>query len=280
MIINSYRFAVSGLTDYPSGVDFAVSVREILGYTGAIWKIRRASDNAELTFYQGATEYSWNTTRGGGGTDLYTWIGSSSGFVVEWYRQDGSGGKLYNYSSANQPRIINAGTADTSGGFQSVFFQSSSSYYMFIDGTGLPSNLVPHTSMYAGNRTTSAKYGLLLTRDGSIQGLGISRWNDNKVYQRTTDGQDAANSTNNTTSFEIFAAYATSTTHSMDTHLGNIASTHTETAYSTVDFNAYGRYNSAGAYSDFKVVEHVYWNGEALSNYSDTITFMKGEFGL
>ena len=116
--------------------------------------------------------------------------------------------------------------------------------------------------------------------DGSFKGIGINRWNDNKVLQRTTDGDDAANSTNNTTAFEILAAYATSTTHSMDTHLGNIASTHTEAGYGTIDLNVYGRYGAAGVYSDFKVVEHVYWNGEALSNYSDTITFMKGEFGL
>jgi len=283
-IINPYQFAAAGggLTEYPSGIDFAVSTREIpgLAWTGLIFKVRRSSDNAELSFYQGATEYNWNTTRGGGGTDLETWVGAGSGYVIEWYRQDGSSGKLSQSVSANAPKIIDAGTLMSSGGFAALWFDSSNSNYMTIDATTPPSNLVSHTSMYAGNRVASGGYGMLMTRGGSTDGWSIARWGDNYVKQRTTDGQDEANSTSTTTAFEILAAKATSTSHSMDNHAGNIASTHTETGYGTIDFNEYGRWSVAGVYANFKVVEHIYYNGEARTDYQDIIDFMASEFGL
>jgi len=283
-IINPYQFGgAAGLTEYPSGIDFAVSTREIpgLAWTGAIFKVRRSSDNAELTFYQNVEWTSWNTTRGGGGTDLATWVGAGSGFVTEWYRQDGSGGKLAQTVSGNQPKIIDTGTLCTSGGYPCVKFLSASNNYFTIDTTTPPSNLVPHTSIIIGNRITAGTYGLMMSKSGSnANGWSIARWGDNKVNQRTTDGQDTATNTDTTTSFEVLAAWATSTSHSMDTHAGNIASGHTETGYSTIDFNHYSRWDLAGIYGNMNVVEHVYWNGEALSNYSDAIAFAAGEVGL
>lgn len=284
MIINPYIFATAGggLTEYPSGIDFAISVREIpgLAWTGAIFKVRRSSDNAELTFYQGTGEYNWNTTRGGGGTDLETWIGANTGYVTEWYRQDGSGGKMAQTTSGSQPRIISAGTLQTSGGYPAVWFDKDSFNLMVIDGTGLPSNAVPYTHMFAGNRVASATAGLIMSKTGNTNGFSLVRWTDNYVYQRSTDGQDQSTGTSTAASLEVLAAWATSTAHSMDTHAGNIASGHTETAYSSVGFDHYARWDSIGAYGNCKIIEHVYYNGEARSDYQDIIDFMASEFGL
>jgi hypothetical protein len=283
MIINSYQFASGGgFTEYPSGARFAVSLRELpgLSYTGKLIRVRRSSDNAELDFYQGATEYSWNTTRGGGGTDLVTWIGANTGYVTELFRQDGSSGKLTQTTAGNQPIIISSGTLLTSGGYPCILFNSAATNWMSIDTTTPPSNLVPHTSFVVGNRTASAKYGLTMSRYDSTDGWSIARWGDNKVYQRTTDGQDGATNTNTTTSFEILAAWATASNFSMDTDAGNIAAGHTETSYGTINFNEYGRWDKAGVISDFNLVEHVYYQSDKSSDYQDIIDFMKGEFGL
>jgi len=284
-VISSYKTtAAGGITAYPtSNLALSVSYREMpgMGYTGIIFRIRRSSDNAELDFYQGATEGSWNTTRGGGGTDLITWIGSNDAHVVRWYRQDGSASYLEQMTAGNQPKLIVSGTLQTSGGYPAILFDGSLTYFMVINGTPNVSNQVPHMRFYVGNRTGSSKYGMVISKSGSdLNGWMVARWNDNYIYQRTTDGQDKANSTSTTTSFERLSAFATSTSAGMDTNAGNVAITHTETSYTAVNFNHYGRWDAAGIIADFKIVEDIIYSTYDSGDYTDIADFMDSEFGL
>jgi hypothetical protein len=99
----------------------AHSVRRLFtSYTGALVRIRRSSDNAELNFLpdsNGVLSLSSQDDGTPATTTLGTWIGANSGFVRTWFNQ-GTLGAAANVGTTTltlQPRIINAGALDTFG---------------------------------------------------------------------------------------------------------------------------------------------------------------------
>ena len=77
------------------------------GYAGAGLRVRRSSDSAEQDIgFSGL----WLDT-----TALTSFVGSGSGYVSKWYDQSGNGNDLAMATTANQPRIVNAGTVDNFG---------------------------------------------------------------------------------------------------------------------------------------------------------------------
>lgn len=81
-------------------------------YTGAAFRVRRSSDNVEQDI--GFSGNSVDTSA------LTSFIGANSGFIVTWYDQSGNGRNLTQATQANQPRIVNAGVIDTSGGYPAI----------------------------------------------------------------------------------------------------------------------------------------------------------------
>ena len=85
----------------------ALSLRYVVvGYTGAVVRVRRSSDNAELDF---------NPTEITDGT-LTTWTGSGDGFVTKIYDQSSGGDDMVQATASLQGIIVDAGVLNTEGG--------------------------------------------------------------------------------------------------------------------------------------------------------------------
>lgn len=92
------------LDTYP-GAAAAYSLRKLrTAYTGSAIRVRRSSDNTETDI--GFVANVLDTSA------LTTFVGAGSGFVSIWYDQSGNAYDLLQTTTANQPRIVNAGVVD------------------------------------------------------------------------------------------------------------------------------------------------------------------------
>jgi hypothetical protein len=104
------------LLDVYTGADRAYSTRLIrYNYTGALVLLRRSSDNAQLAFYPDSNNELSMSSEDGAGTDLSTWVGANSAYVVTWYDQEGSTDVTQGVAGS-QVLAVNAGTLVTSNG--------------------------------------------------------------------------------------------------------------------------------------------------------------------
>jgi trimeric autotransporter adhesin len=83
--------------------------RTRLGYTGALVRVRRSSDNLEADI--GYTAFGDLDTAA-----LLAHTGANSGFIVTWYDQSGNARHATQSTAAVQPRIVNAGAVETKNG--------------------------------------------------------------------------------------------------------------------------------------------------------------------
>lgn len=101
------------LDDYPNAAA-AYSIRLLKSdYSGALVRIRKASDNSEDDFYPDSNNELSLSSTNLGGTTLSSFIGSENGFIVTWYDQSGNSNNATQATAANQPKIINAGALIT-----------------------------------------------------------------------------------------------------------------------------------------------------------------------
>jgi hypothetical protein len=130
----------------------AYSTRKLKGtYAGSAIKVRRSSDNTtqDIGF------------DGSGNLDtaaLATFVGANSGFIDTWYDQSGNGLDLSQATTANQPRIRNAGTTDTLNSQAAIRF-----------GVSTAVNLYRATGFPATNNSIAAVLGT--TSNGGFQGI-------------------------------------------------------------------------------------------------------------
>lgn len=121
MIINPYVFGtVTGpIFDLLSpGIGSGYSVRKLrTAYAGNCLRVRRSSDNTEQDI--GFSGNDLDTT------SLLSFVGAGSGFVVTWYDQSGNGINVTMATTANQPRIVNAGSLDTENSKATLVFDGS-----------------------------------------------------------------------------------------------------------------------------------------------------------
>ena len=91
------------LLDKYSGAVHAYSLRKISNtYSGPAIRVRRSSDNAEQDIGFASNELDQSS--------LTSFVGSGTGYVVEWYDQSGNDHTLERTSALTQPIIVNAGT--------------------------------------------------------------------------------------------------------------------------------------------------------------------------
>ena len=108
----------TGVLDSQSAA-VAFSVRRLrAGYTGALLRVRRSSDNATQDI--GATV--------GGNLDataLASFCGSASCFVSTWYDQSGNGRNAAQSTPGSQPRLVTSGVTELLGSRPAVRFDLS-----------------------------------------------------------------------------------------------------------------------------------------------------------
>lgn len=252
MIINPYRFAVAGtaallLDDYPTAAA-AYSYRLLRTlYTGALCRVRRSSDNTESDFYQGATVGSLNTTAGGGGTDIATWVGGGNdGFVVKWYDQSGNAVDAPQTTTTKQPKIVSAGTLTTSGSIAAPDFDGTDDHFNLgdvLDPNGSWSVFWVAKSDVTDSSTFWAK---------SFAGAAANRfsaiYDSGSFYSQAIDSTNADQnlSESGSTARQISSAiYVNSTSHTYHRNNAQIA---TDASVGSFTNNAY--YFLIGAYND------------------------------
>lgn len=101
------------LLDGPgAGARAAFSLRKLsASYSGAVVRVRRSSDSAELDFT--AAEIDSGA--------LASWVGAGNdGFVRTWYDQTGNAFHLQQATAASQPRIVGAGAVELMSGKPSI----------------------------------------------------------------------------------------------------------------------------------------------------------------
>jgi hypothetical protein len=106
------------LLDLYPGASTAYSLRKLRSaYTGACFRVKRSSDNAQTDI--GFVNNVLDTTT------LLTFCGSSDGYVVTWYDQSGNN---INISSISNPIAVLAGVLITTNGKPSIFFDDIDGY--------------------------------------------------------------------------------------------------------------------------------------------------------
>ena len=90
-------------------------------YTGPLVRVRRSSDNAAQDFGAVANG-DLNGNRFLDTAAVLAFVGAgNSGFIVTWYDQSGNGRNMTQATAAAQPRIVNAGVLETSGGRPAIW---------------------------------------------------------------------------------------------------------------------------------------------------------------
>ncbi len=108
------------ITDVGVSAARAYSLRKVVsGYSGSAIRVRRSSDDTEQDI--GFSGDDLDTA------SLLSFVGSSSGYVRTWYDQSGNARDIGHATAGNQPRIVNAGTLETTAfGRPCIQFISSS----------------------------------------------------------------------------------------------------------------------------------------------------------
>ena len=171
-LLNPYRYATGGgggwgggapLVDGLTNVTHAYSVTRLLvtGYAGAAIRVRESGGNteADIGFASGVLDTA----------ALSAHCGSNSGYVVKVYDQVGST-NWEQTTSANQPRIVNAGTIHVDGhGKPRIYFDGAGDKL-----TGGPSFTIPQTDLTVAMMVPGS--GLNITLWAYNYGHGIDGW--------------------------------------------------------------------------------------------------------
>ena len=94
----------------------AYSVRRLrTAYTGPLMRVRRSSDNTEQDIGYGGDGWLDEAA-------LLSFVGAGSGYVKTWYDQSGNSRDVSQATTANQPRIVNAGVLEEVGSHPTPYF--------------------------------------------------------------------------------------------------------------------------------------------------------------
>jgi hypothetical protein len=93
-----------------------------MNYTGAAIQVRRSNDNA-------LQDIGFTAAGDLDESALLAFVGSNSGFVVKWYDQSGNARDAVQATTANQPRIVNAGVVEKQNSKPTVIFDGTDDYF-------------------------------------------------------------------------------------------------------------------------------------------------------
>lgn len=110
------------LDNYPGAASaYSTSRRLSSAYTGALFRVRRSSDNTEQDIGYTAGNVLNETA-------LTTFVGAGNGFITRWYDQSGNARNTTLESASNQPLIVSAGTiVRTTGNIVAMYIGNTAS---------------------------------------------------------------------------------------------------------------------------------------------------------
>ncbi len=265
-IINPYVFGgavFTGILDTYTGAKVAYSVRRLRGgYTGALVRIRRSSDNAEKDFYPDTNNELSLTSEDGSGTSLTTWISTNSGYVVTWYDQSGNGNNLTRPVAADQPRVVNGGALETdpNNGNVAVKFDGSSDFMNLGSTISVTQNYYHH---FVFNRASSGiiSTGLANTNATPYPMLWFS---NDTVYSgtQTTTAHDSSQ----TATGDFIHTTLRDGSNNVKMWVNGVAKTTQTNTGSTLSFEL--AFNRNGFLHSGFVQELIFWDTDQESNQS------------
>lgn len=190
------------LLDTFSTAGAGYSTRKIRsGYTGPAIKVRRSSDNTELDI--GFTGNDLDTTA------LLAFCGAGSGFVSTWYDQSVNARHLTQVTTANQPRIVNAGVLDTinskpaivSDGSNDLLTGNAAARTLTNGIAGFTSFILGGWVAYGGADTYALSYSVGGATGARI-GVAAGTTGTRRVLARRSDA-DAASSVTSASTFSV-----------------------------------------------------------------------------
>jgi hypothetical protein len=260
------------LLDVYPGADAAYAfVRLRTGYTGALCRVRRSNDNAEIDISTITNSIHLDTVA------LLSFVGSNSGYLVSWYGQSTFMRTLQAASSGNQPRIVNAGVIERVNGNVAAFFDGSDDYL----ATALSDSInIVNTdwSLFMVQKRSAAG-----VRGGIYSGPGLgnlltTQWTDNNFYLQWLP------STASNGARYAFAADATAAISLIEGHIvSNAGSAYkNNSAYSLssalpfTTTNTYvsqlGRYGNSAGNTSGHIMQLVFYKSNQTGNRSGIAT--------
>lgn len=178
------------LDDFPANLSFSM-FRLSKNYTGNCIRVVRSNDFATLDI--GFVNNILDTTT------LLAFVGSNSGYVSRWFNQS-SGNNAIQDTFVNMPRIVNAGVLETLNGHPTLYFNGSTSRFVFSNET-----VTIDFSVFAyGKRNTASVVFAPL----SSSGVALLHFNDNNYYFQTPLGYIATTSTDLSSSPYLLDAHS------------------------------------------------------------------------
>ena len=154
----------------------AYSLRKLRNsYSGSAIRVRRSSDNTEQDI--GFVNNELDTV------SLLSFVGSNTGFVIEWYDQSGNNNDSINTTVSTQPKIVDSGSVIMQGSKPAIHFDndwmmnnskaSSSTSTMFLAHKGTSTNKnIAVVGLKANNG--DAQVGVFYWDN---QCIGLNAWN-------------------------------------------------------------------------------------------------------
>ena len=141
----------------PTNMFYAFSVRLLVySYTGAVFTLRRSSDNITSDFYTDNTQTYLTTGANNTGTTFTSWIGSSTAYVTKWYDQSGKDNHCTQATATIQPTLS---------------FKNGKYVIQFNSGVGTFFNLTtasqPNT-IFCHYYNTNTSYGSIIASGGDF----------------------------------------------------------------------------------------------------------------
>ena len=254
------------LLDLYPNARVAYSVRKLRkAYTGFCMRVRRSSDNTEkdISFLNNALNE----------TELTNFVGAGDGFVTRFFDQSGNGNDARSITSANQPRIVNAGTIETINGKPAIrtientsrqnmdlttaFQQAQWSQYMVIEKI-----------------TTNRQASGVCTKAGGGPNNGFTYFEDSNIYAISTNDNTTSDITynssslSNLTSPKIFMgiSYTNGDEGDIWQNSSPLSVSYTSAGINP-NFNSLFLYSDGNQYqSNAKHCEVVFWNGDQTAN--------------
>ncbi|MBX3016921.1 MAG: hypothetical protein KF767_03450 [Bdellovibrionaceae bacterium] len=182
----TYRFLSSHLAAwliFTNAVSAAYSVRRlVLGYNGAIMRVRNGTNNAEgdVAFDEanriGANGVVTITAQGtsawtvGSTIALSTFYSGASVFVKTWYDQSGNGRDVANTTAGTQPRLVNAGTLEAINGRPAVNYPTT--MMTLTSSARVVNSINEYAALYIG--TSQANNATPFSLNGSNTGQRLA----------------------------------------------------------------------------------------------------------
>lgn len=226
----------------------AYSVFKIsFAYTGALMKLRRSSDNAELDFMADSSGIiSLSSQDIGATTTLATWAGDSTIFVARWYNQGTVGATLdlIQVTLTDQPIIMQNTilVTDPDNGIVSMLYNGTSHHFTLANAWQ-PSPTITQIDIF--NRASAGNKSVTLGDDTGINPFTTIWFNDNSTYFRP--GVNAGVSfplDMSTGDFLDFIIYASSSANLFRNNLGNAGNPAAYTLTGTLDVEHLGKRNT------------------------------------